>query len=144
MATHSVKASTSFWVIAVIAFIWNGFGVLAYLGNAFMSEEIKAALPKEQLNMLNNTPAWVTAAFAIAVWGGLLGSILLLARKKQAKRFFEISLLGLIVQLIYNFFIIDSVKIYGNTSVILPIITLAFAIFLIGHAKRCTKEDLLT
>lgn len=144
MATHSVKASTSFWVIAVIAFIWNGFGVMAYLGNAFMTEEIRAALPKEQLNMLNNTPAWVTAAFAIAVWGGLLGSILLFVRKKQAKRLFEISFLGLIVQLIYNFIIIDSVKIYGNTSVILPIITFVFAIFLIGHAKRCIKADLLT
>jgi hypothetical protein len=32
-----------------------------------MPEEIRATLPKEQLNMLNNTPAWVTAAFAIAV-----------------------------------------------------------------------------
>jgi peptidoglycan/LPS O-acetylase OafA/YrhL len=144
MATHKIKPSTSFWIIGVIALIWNLLGVMAYLGQAFMPDEIKAALPEEQMNMLTNTPAWVTAAFAIAVWGGFLASMLLLARKKIAKRIFEISLLGIIVQLIYNFFIANGYEIYGATGLIMPVLTVLFGIYLIGHSKRCIRERLLT
>ena len=86
--TATNKPKTAFWIIAVIALIWNLMGVMAYLGQAYMTDETKALLPEAEKALYNNVPIWVTAAFAIAVFGGVLASIALLMRKQIAKLYF--------------------------------------------------------
>jgi hypothetical protein len=144
MSKHTIRPSSTFWIVAVIAFIWNLLGALAYLGQTFMTDEIRAALPKEQSTLFNNAPVWVTVAFAIAVWAGLLGCILLLLRKKSAKRVFVLSFLGIMVHLTYNYFIAKAIDLYDITSLIIPILTLLIGLYLIGHSNRCIKEGILT
>ena len=143
MSKHTIKPSSTFWKVAIIAFIWNLLGVLSYLGQTFIPNEIIAFLPKEQSTLLYNAPAWVTVAFAIAVWGGLLGCILLLLRKHSAKRVFVISFLGIMVYLIYHFIIAKPAYFYDITSLIIPILTVLIGIYLIRHSKRCIREGIL-
>ena len=76
------KPSNLFWVISSIALVWNLMGVFNYLDQAFMTDKILETLPKEQQILYQDVPAWVTAAFAIAVFSGTLGSLLLLLKKK--------------------------------------------------------------
>lgn len=144
MSSHTIKPSSTFWKVAIIAFIWNLLGVLYYLGQTFIPDEIIAVLPKEKSTLLYNAPAWITVAFAIAVWGGLLGCILLLLRKQSAKRVFVISFLGIIVYLTYNFFITKAPDFFDITSLIIPILTMLIGIYLIGHSNRCIREGILT
>ena len=80
------KPPVWFWIVSVVALIWNGMGVMAYLGQAYMSDDALAALPEAEQALYANVPAWATAAFAIAVWGGLLGCLALLLRKKNPKK----------------------------------------------------------
>lgn len=69
--TTSQKPPISFWVISIVALIWNTMGVLAYIGQAFLTEEAIAAMPPEQQEIYRiEFPAWYTAAFAIAVSAG--------------------------------------------------------------------------
>jgi hypothetical protein len=143
MAT-TTKPSKTFWIIGVLAIIWNLIGALVYLGQAYMTDEMKAAIPKDQLAIIENAPSWAVAAFAIAVWIGLLSSLLLLFKKKIAKLGFTISFIGIIVQLIYNFFIANAYQVYGNAGLITPILTFLIGLFLISHSKRCIKEGILT
>ncbi|PWG05052.1 hypothetical protein [Polaribacter aquimarinus] len=142
--TNSTKPTTSFWVISVIALIWNFMGVMAYLSQAFMTDEIKATLPKEQQALYENVPAWATAAFAIAVWGGLFACILLLMRKKLAKTIFVISLLGIIVQMIYNFFISGAMDVYGPGGMIMPLMVIIIGVFLVWYSKKCADDGILS
>ena len=139
----SNKPSSAFWVVGVLALIWNVLGVLAYLGQAFMTEDMKSALPEDQIAILEATPAWATAAFAIAVWGGLLASILFLMKKKLSNTLFTLSFLGIIVQLIYNFFIANSWEVYGPGGLIMPILTVGFGAFLIWYSKKCIADGIL-
>ena len=81
MNTPSKKPTIRYWIIAVLALLWNTLGVIAYLRQAYMSDETLAALPEPNQLYYSNLPAWVTAAFAIAVFGGFLGAIGLLWRK---------------------------------------------------------------
>ncbi|WP_430927476.1 hypothetical protein [Polaribacter marinivivus] len=143
MAT-TTKPSTSFWVISILAIIWNLIGVIVYLGQAYMTDDMKALMTEEQLAIIENSPIWATAAFAIAVWFGLLGSILLTLRKKLSKSVLYISLLGVIVQLIYNFFMSNAIEVYGTQGIIQPLITLAISLFLVSYAKQADKKDLLS
>jgi hypothetical protein len=128
---HTHKPPAWYWVAAVLALIWNAFGVMAYLGQAFMTDEMKAELTPEQLSLMESTPAWVTAAFAIAVWGGLLGSIALLLRKKWAKPVLLISLLAILVQMSYSFLMTNASEVYGTVQgVVVPMLVVLIGILL--------------
>lgn len=144
MNTESNKPNTLFWVIGIIALIWNGLGVMAYLSQAYMTDEMLAALPEAERALYENVPAWVTAAFAIAVFGGTLGCILLLLRKKLAKPVFLISLVGIIVQMIYNLFMSKASEVYGPGGMVMPIMVMLIGVFLLLYSKKCIEKGWLS
>ena len=120
------KPSNLFWVISSIALVWNLMGVFNYLDQAFMTDKILETLPKEQQILYQDVPAWVTAAFAIAVFSGTLGSLLLLLKKKIATTFFIISFLGIVGQMSYGLLIDQNSDSYGPMGIVMPIIIIAF------------------
>ncbi|SDH59806.1 hypothetical protein [Winogradskyella thalassocola] len=137
MTNFSNKPPITFWVISVLALLWNGAGVLAYIGRAFMTDEIIAQLPTEQqAEFLVEYPAWYTAAFALAVFCGALGCIALLIRKKWAYTLFIISALGAIVQHIYLFMNVEM----NTAALVMPILVIVVCIFLIWYAKNSISK----
>ena len=82
MTSKSNKPPIWFWIVSVIALIWNGMGVDHYLGQAYKTERWRAAITDEQLETISNMPGWLTGAFAIAVFAGALGSLGLLLMLK--------------------------------------------------------------
>jgi len=139
--TTNNKPSTGFWIIAVIAFLWNAYGVYAYLFEAFLNEKTKALLPPEQVEFIENTPAWVTAAFAIAVFAGLLGCLLLLMRRKFATPIFLISLLAVLVRSVYLLLMSNAIEVYGTAlGIVLTATVIIVAIFLYMYSKKATAK----
>lgn len=142
--TDSNKPNTLFWVIAVIALIWNVFGVLAYLGQAFMTEDLLAMLPTEEQELYANIPAWQTAAFAIGTWFGLLAAICLLIRRKWAYPLFLISLLGVLVSTVYNLFISGAPEVYDAfNAYVMPLLILALSVYFVMHSKKSIAKGWL-
>lgn len=144
MSNTTKKPGNGFWIIGIVALIWNLMGVFAYLQNAYMSAEDFAALPTEQQALLENVPAWVTGAFAIAVFGGALACILLLMRKKLATIIFLVSLIGIIVQMSYNVFMSKALEVYGPGGMIMPVMVLVFGIFLWQYSKKQESKGILS
>ena len=144
MSDSSNKPEISFWIIGIIALIWNILGVVAYLMQAYMTEEELLALPLEEQALYSDIPAWVTAAFALAVFGGLLGCLLLLLRKKLATFVFIISLIGIIVQMTYNVFMSKAAEVYGPGNMIMPLMVIVIGTFLIWYSKRMHVQGVLS
>lgn len=143
--TNKTKPATWYWVVSVLALIWNLIGVLAYLGQAFITEEMKAEYTAEQLTLLEGRPAWVTAAFAIAVWGGLLGCIALLIRKRWARPLLLVSLLGIVAQTGYNLFATNATEIFGTLQgLVMPLIVVIIGILLVLIAKIADRKQWLS
>lgn len=142
--TDSNKPTTLFWIIGVAALVWNGLGVMQYLGMAYMTDEVKAALPEAERALYDNIPSWVIAAFAIAVFGGLIGSAFLLMRKKLARPMFLISLIAIIVQMSYNLFMSRAAEVYGPGSVIMPIMVIVIGVFLFMYSKKTIAKGWLS
>lgn len=130
-----------FWVVSILALIWNIMGVMAYLKDAFMSIEDLEKMTQAERLLFETQPAWVTAAFAIAVWGGALGCIALLMLKKWARSVFLISLMGIVVQMIYALFISNSFEVYGPGAVAMPIMVILIGIFLVFFAGMAKKKN---
>ena len=126
------------WIVSVLALVWNGMGVKAYLDQAYNTETYRAMYSEEQIEIAANLPSYITAAFAIAVFGGILGSILLLLRKKLATVVFYLSLLAVIVQMGY-LLINDYASSIGMTVMII-----AFALFLAWFANFSASKGYIS
>ena len=124
----------SFWIIGAVALIWNVMGVINFFGQ--MNADALAAMPKAQRAIIEGRPAWATGAFAIAVFGGALGCLLLLLRKPAAYYLFIASLLGVVVQLIHTLGIASSTIGFSPFEISMIILMpLVVAAFLIWYSK---------
>lgn len=137
------KPTTSFWIIGILALLWNLMGVFAYLQQAYMTAEDLAALPADQQALYENVPAWVTAVFALAVFGGALGCILLLLRKKLATFVFIISFISILAQMTYNLFMSKALEVYGPGGMIMPIMVVVLGAFLVWYSKKMEAAGIL-
>ena len=144
MTTKSKKPSILFWIISLIGLIWNSMGVDGYLNQTYKTDRFKTMYTEEQLEIIFNLPAWVTAAFAIAVFSSVIACVLLLMRKKIAKTFFLVGLLAVIVQSFYNIFMNPGRELYGSMEYSMLIIIPLFSIFLLWYTKKSIDNNILT
>lgn len=137
------KPPVWFWVVSVIALLWNLMGVSAYLADAYTSIEQLEQMSQEIRELYEGRPAWATAGFAIAVFAGAIGSISLLLRKKWARPLLILSVLGSIVLNIHTFFLSNALEVMGANIVIMPIVVIVFGIYLIFFAKKGIQKGWL-
>ena len=140
--TNSInKTTTTFWIISAVALLWNLMGVYAYLEQAYMTDEVIATLPEPEQMYYNNVEAWVIAAFAIAVFAGTFGCLALLFRKKMALILFILSLIAVLLQATYNFYIQKFMPIEG-IQIICTLVIILIAILLIWFSKDAIKKGI--
>ncbi len=144
MTNSTNKPTTSFWVIVVLALIWNLMGVSAYIQQAYNTDGFRAQYSDEQLTIIDALPSWYTAIFAIAVFASAIGCILLLLRKKSAVILFQIGLLAVIVQTIYNLFINEGKEFYGSFEYSMLIMIPIVSLFLLWYSKQATTKGWLS
>ena len=127
-----------FWVVSVIALIWNAMGVNAYLQQAYNTDSYRAMYSEEQLEIAANMPAYITAAFAIAVFAGTFGAIALLIRKKWATKLWMLSLIAVIVQMGY-------ILINGYvSSLVMTIMIVVFAFIFVWFSRMSASRGWLS
>lgn len=132
------KAPILFWVLSIIALIWNGMGVNAYLQQAYNTESYRTMYTEEQLEIAANMPAWVTAAFAIAVFTGALAAIGLLLKKSWSVKLWYLSLLAVLIQMGY-------ILINGYaSSIVMTIMIIVFALFFVWFARKSEANGWLS
>lgn len=137
---QQTKPGTLFWSIAIIALLWNLSGLFAFFGDVLMTEEALAALTDAQRELYESTPVWLKFFYGIAVFGGTLGCVLLLMKKALSIQVFIISLIAIIVQMSYSFFMTNATEVYGMVSIIMPIIVIGIGIFLVWFASYAKKQ----
>jgi hypothetical protein len=93
------KPHLSFWIVAIAGLIWNMMGSMNYIMQT--NPETVAQMPDVYQMIINGRPSWATAGFAIAVFGGSVGCILLLLRKNVAVPVFMLSLAGIVLTVIH-------------------------------------------
>jgi hypothetical protein len=124
----------SFWAIAAVALIWNVMGGANFFVQ--MNAEMVAAMPETHRAIIEGRPAWATGGFAMAVFGGALGCLLLLLRKSAAYYLLIASLLGVIVTMIHTLGIASSTIDFSPFEILVMILLpLVVAAFLIWYSK---------
>ncbi|MGB1170109.1 MAG: hypothetical protein ACPG4G_08535 [Flavobacteriaceae bacterium] len=142
--SYQRKPTNLFWLISTLALIWNLIGVFNYLTQAFMTDEILASLPQDQQLMYQEVPAWVTAAFALAVFSGTIGAVLMLLKKKIATTFFILSFIGIISQMSYGLLLDENTDSYGPMGLLMPFMIISIGGYLIWYSKKAAEYTWLS
>ena len=122
----------SFWAVAVVGLIWNAMGAMNFVMQ--MDADMLSKYPESHRALIENRPIWATGGFAVAVFGGVLGCLLLLFRKSVAFHVFNASLLGVIVAMIHTFG--SPIELSTFDIVLTILMPVVVAAFLIWYAKR--------
>jgi hypothetical protein len=123
----------SFWLVGVVALTWNALGGTNYVMQ--MNPDTLAGYPEAARTLVESRPAWATGAFAIAVFGGVLGCVLLLLRKSVAFYVFIVSLVGVIVTNIHTLGVAGSAEIWVGS-----LMSLVVAALLIWYSKMTERK----
>lgn len=132
-----------FRIIGAAILVWNLFGVLAYLRQATMDYNDLALTDPVSAEAFIRMPAWVWAAYAIAVLGGTLGAILLLARRSSAWACFALSIAGICVQFGWTFLGFNLVAQKGPSTLVFPLVILAIAVASLAYARAKRADGTL-
>ncbi len=125
----------SFWIISVVTLIFNVMGVTNYF--AQMNADSLASFPETYRPIIEGRPAWATAAFAVAVFGGSLGCLLLLLKKSAAFYVLIASLLGVIVTMMHIFGVAGFSSFEIWIGVLMQLVVMAF---LIWYSKQAESK----
>lgn len=87
---HPDEVPVHLWVVTGLAVIWSLMGAAGYMAR---QTRVDTLFPPY--------PFWIDAAWAMGVWGGLAGSLLLIVRVRYAVPVFAVSAAGLLVEALH-------------------------------------------
>jgi hypothetical protein len=132
-----------FRLLSLLGLLWNAFGVYMYLKSVGMFGDPLAGLDAAHRALAESVPAWVTGAFAIAVFAGLPGSLFMVARKRIASPLLLLSLLAVIVQCGWIMLISNARAVEGAMALVMPCLITLIAILLVWLAGKGTARGWL-
>ena len=141
---HAAQRPMSFRVVAVVALLWNLFGLFSFYTNVTATPAVIASWPEAQQQIAAATPRWVFVAFAIATIAGVLGSLGLLLGKRWAVPVLLLSLLAILVQFGSIYALTPTWVLTGIGGAILPLCIGAFGLFLWWYARKAAARGWLT
>lgn len=139
MSDQPTTIHWSFWVIGAVALIWNAMGGANYVMQ--LNPEAVASMPETHRAIIDARPPWATAGFAIGVFGGALGSALLLLRKSAATYVFAASFVGVVVTMIHTLGL--GIAFSPFELVMMVVMPFIIAGFLIWYAKMAQGKGWL-
>jgi hypothetical protein len=142
--TMTVRTPWHLWVVGVVAALWNGFGCFDYVMTQTNRDQwfAQMGMTEAQLAYFNAMPAWTHAAWAVGVWGGLIGALLLLVRRKWAFHAFVVSFLGWLAGAVYAFALSNGMEAMGPMWPMQVVIGAA-CVFFIWYAWMLSKKGVL-
>ena len=140
MATTN-KPKALFWIIAIIALLWNLMGLSEFIKTAFFVEMYADTYTEIQMDAIRNAPIWTDVLFGISTITGVLASIMLLMRKKVAIQLFVISVLTVIGHTLGAILALDSIGLFGmGEGLIFPLVIIVLDIFFYWFSKHSYKK----
>lgn len=138
------RAPWHLWTVGVVGLLWNAFGGFDYFMSKTRGDEYlqAAGMNAEQIAYLHAMPAWMTAVWAIGVWGALLGSVLLLMRSRYAVPVFIASLAAFVLSVVYQD-LIDPSPAMSTTMMVMQVVIFVGCVFFVWYSMRARARGWL-
>jgi hypothetical protein len=130
------------WVVGALALLWNGFGGYDYwmsqtVGDAYFHS---MGMGAAQIAAFKSMPIWMVCVWAIGVWGAVLASLFLLARRAWAYPTFVVSLAAFVLSVFYWFILSGKPEMRSQMTMVMDALIggslVVFALYSRAMAKR--------
>jgi hypothetical protein len=131
-------AATPAWfrIVALVAIVWNAFGVVMYLSSVGMFGDPLQGLSDAERAIASGIPASITAAFAIGTFAGLAGSLGLVLGRRWAWPLLLLSLVALLILECWIVFLSRAVELHGIAVPVAVTVGALLLAWLAYHARE--------
>lgn len=136
------------WAVGIVSLLWNAFGALDYTTSQTCNQVYLSSVakgmgiePSDMIAFIDSFPAWLTAFWALGVWGAFAGSVLMLFRSRNAVWAFGLSLLGLAVTQVYQ--ALTPRPEWAEAATGMTIVIWCIAVFLLIYAVSMRAKGVL-
>ncbi|WP_298444863.1 hypothetical protein [uncultured Ferrimonas sp.] len=145
MQSPSPKAPWHLYIVAVLGAIWNSGGGFDYYMTQSRNAEYMAQFTEAQLAFFYDLPTVVVICWAVAVWGGVLGCILLLLRMKLAAPVLALSWACMTFTAVRNYGFSDGMKVMGDpVSIAFSVVIFIIALLLALYSRSLARSGVLS
>lgn len=142
--TQTARTPWHLWAVGIIATLWSAMGAVDYVMTQTRNEAYLSKFTPEQLAYFTGFPVWVVATWAIAVWGGVLGALLLLLKRKLAVWVLLVSLMAMVLTTFHNFVLSNGMEVMGDgESLVFTAAIFVIAVVLYLYATTMEKRGIL-
>ena len=131
-----------YWVIAVVALLWNLLGCVFFLAELFAQDKLMETMTEPQREWVRAIPGWIYFVYGVAVTSGTLGGLGLLLRKSWATLMFAICLIAVIVQMVYSMLIAGGLQAMGPSGLVMPAVVIIIAAALLWFSQYAKKRGI--
>ncbi len=142
MSDTKSKTPWHLWLVGAVAVLFNSVGVFDFVmsmaqGPAYMAS---AGMTQAQIDHYQRMPGWMTAVWAIGVFGAFAASVLILLRNRLSAPVFAVSLAAFLLSLVYTYVLSDGGKVMGQqmavTSAVIAVLLALFLAYAWWQARR--------
>lgn len=131
------------WVVGLLSLLFNSYGGFDYLMTQTENAGYLANFTAEQRAYFTGFPLWMDVVWAVGVWGAVLGSLLLLLKRRWAFPVFAVSLAAFLISLVYSYALSDGSRIMGSMGTIMNVVITLVAIGEVLYARAMTRRGVL-
>jgi hypothetical protein len=146
----SARTPAHLWIVGILSFLWNCFGAYDYTmtktqGAKYIATTMPGVDANAALAWIESMPIYAQAGWAMGVWLGLLGSVLLLMRSRWAVWSFGLSLLGALLSIGYQLALAPPMPGAAPSGAmkLVPFVILLVALALLLYGRAMEKRGLL-
>ena len=143
VSSGPAKAPWHLWAVGILSLCWNAYGAYDYVMSVSLNADYLAKFPPEMAGIIHSFPVWVTSAWALGVWGSLVGSALLVLRSRHAATAYLVSLVGAVVTFVYDFTLKLPASLDTTVSKIMPLVIVILVVAQWYYARRMTQAGVL-
>ena len=132
------------WTIGILGGLWSAMGVLSFVLTQLKVEAVMSGFPPQQRAYFESFPLWAVAFWAIGVFGGVTGCVLLLLGRRLAFHALAASLTGVIASNLGGLFLLGGMQVMRETGGVgLTLLPVVVAALLAYYARAMSKRGVL-
>jgi hypothetical protein len=147
--TARTRTPAQLWIVAAIALLYSCFGAYDYVMSHmrdlhYLASSMPGVDPNTALAWMDEFPAYAKIGWALGVWGGVLGSFLLLMRSRFAVWAFAISMIGIVLSIGYQLVLAQPLEgAQGTAYRLMPWIIISVGLALLSYSQAMAKRRVL-
>ncbi len=132
------------WLMGIVGGLWSVIGVISFMLTQMNVEAVMSRFPPQQREYFESFPLWAVAFWAIGVFGGVIGSLLLLLKNRLAFPVLLASVIGVAVCNLGGLFLLGGMEVMRATGALgLTVFPVIVAAFLAYYARAMSRKGVL-